>query len=389
MTAQGPHILLMANGILGWKTYSQQVAAVMASRADLRSAVHWRRPSGLSTAFVKRHDVSGRLLRWLRCQDPIHAYRGRLGADIRRQITEHAPEIVHFASHWPSGALLDMADAPPFTVSLDCTRANIERDFGFGIWTLPEMEREADLLRSAARIYPMSHWAADSLVGDYGIDPARIRIIPPAQNLTAFKPKRSHDGPPNIVFIGNDFVRKGGPRLVEWVQGPLAGRCHLHIVSADPMAMVRGPDITAHGRVPHADLIARLLPKMDMMCLPTELDMSPHVLVEAAAARLPVVASRLGGIADIVLNGRSGILADIDSDADFIAALTQLIEAPDLRRCMGEAAFRHARTAFDADTVYSQMIDEICAAASMQDAAIFAPYVPQGAGVLNASRQPG
>ena len=82
-------------------------------------------------------------------------------------------------------------------------------------------------------------------------------------------------------------------------------------------------------------------------------------------------------------------MADIDSDADFIAALTQLIEAPDLRRCMGEAAFRHARTAFDADTVYSQMIDEICAAASMQDAAIFAPYVPQGVGVLNASRQPG
>lgn len=359
-----PRVLFVANGILGWKTYSEQLRNVLSGRTDMQFTTYWRRPRGRSVVFVKRHDATGQLERLLRRRDPIRAYRGWLGRAIRDEVRRHAPDLVHFASHWPAGAMLGMRDPPPFTVSLDCTRANIEDDFHFGIWNRADLRAEAELLGRAQRLYPMSSWVADSLQRDFGIDETAIRIVPPAQDLRGFAPRVLHDGLPNLIFIGNDFQRKGGRKLVEWVRGPLAGLCHLHIVSAEPLAGLNGPGVTVHGRVEHRRLIADLLPRMDVMCLPTQLDMSPHVLVEAAAAGLPVVASRLGGIPDIVLEGRTGYLVDRHDDDGFVAALRKLIGSAGLRRALGMAALDHARQCFDAARLFNDMGDDIRALAS-------------------------
>lgn len=355
-----PRILFVANRILGWSTYSSQVAKVLDARDDVDSVTYWRRPSPVSTAFVKRHDLNGRLERVLRRVDPINAYRGWLGRGIRRMVRLHRPDIVHFASHWPAGAMLGMRNPPPFTLSLDSTRPNIEDDFHVGVWSPAALRIESGLLHRARRLYPMSSWVADSLRQDFGIAESAIHVVPPAQDLDGFLPKIAHDGLPNILFVGNDFHRKGGQRLVEWVNGPLAGRCHLHIVSGDPSARIGGPHVTCHGRLPHDALIGALMPKMDIACLPTQLDMAPNVLVEAAAAGLPAVTSRLGGIADIVLHGQTGFLAERHDDPAFIAALDELITSPQLRARMGRAAQAHASRKFDGGVVFNRMIDDIC-----------------------------
>ena len=120
-----------------------------------------------------------------------------------------------------------------------------------------------------------------------------------------------------------------------------------------------GDSVVHHGRVDHAELIGKLMPSMDIFCLPTRSDMSPHVLVEAAAAGLPTVASDLGGIPDLVLDGRSGFLVPHHDDAAFVARLRQLIAAPELRRAMGAAAREHALMSFDATRNYNAVIDDL------------------------------
>lgn len=360
-TLARPRILFFANGILGWKTYSHQLDAILQARDDIEVITRWRRPGRLATAIVKRHDAPGRLERLFRRVDPINAYRHWLGRDIRAAVRETAPDIVHFASHWPAAAMLTMLSPPPFTVALDATRRNMEADFGVDVWRAAELRAEADLLHRAERVFPMTEWVARSLRGDCRLPDDRITVVPPAQDLSRFVPPEAHGGIPNVIFIGNDFERKGGPRLVDWIRGPLAGSCHLHIVSADAGAVESDALVTVHGRVPHDRLIGELLPRMDVMCLPTELDMSPHVLVEAASAGIPAVATRSGGIPDLVIDGHTGLLITPGDDAGFIAALQRMIESAECRRQMGQAARIHARQRFDANIVLNAMIDEMLA----------------------------
>jgi glycosyltransferase involved in cell wall biosynthesis len=247
----------------------------------------------------------------------------------------------------------------PFSAVLDCTRFNMNEYLGRPAWTDRDLEREVAVLRRASRLYPMSNWTAASLVRDCGLPEQRIRVMPPSIDLTHFGESAPTGGRPKILFVGNDFVRKGGDRLHRWVTGPLAGTCEFHIVSEDPRSHLSGDHVVHHGRVEHAELIGRLMPSMDIFCLPTRSDMSPHVLVEAAAAGLPSVASALGGIPDLILEGRTGFIVPPSDDGAFVARLQELISSPELRHEMRSAAQRQASSRFDASRNYNDLIDDL------------------------------
>lgn len=355
-----PTILFVANPVLGWRTYSRRLITVLEQRRDLHSHVLWHAPDRLSRLLL-RHHGGGRPLG----MDTILAHQLWLGRTIRRDLRRVRPDLVHFAGHWPAGAIMSLPERAPFTLALDATRHGTDAEQPTPVWSARELTREAALCRAAAHLFPMSDWAACSLVADQGVDPARVSIAPPAVDLSLFRPPQAHDGLPNIIFIGNDFARKGGARLCAWVEGPLAGLCHLHIVSSDPAARVTGQHITAHGSVPQDRLFSEILPRMDILCLPSWLDMSPNVLAEAAAAGLPAVASRVGGIGELVRDGQTGFLAAADDDAGFIAALRQLLAAPELRAQMRAQALQHAATRLDARKVFGSVADRLAEIATV------------------------
>ncbi|WP_170125434.1 glycosyltransferase family 4 protein [Jannaschia seohaensis] len=353
----------MASEVLGWKTYAKRMRRALEARSDISHDIFSWQPPRLGTLAVKRHG-GGRLSRLLRPLDPIHAYRFHLGREIRAAIRRSRPDIVHVAAHWPAAAFASDPAALPYTLAFDCTRHGINALRQPPAWSDGDLVREAALFRGAAHLFPMSDWAGASLVAQCRVAPEAITISPPSVELSAFAPPRSHDGVPNIVFVGNDFARKGGRRLVEWVEGPLAGRCHLHIVSQDPAAQVTGRHITAHGPMAQEQLFQDLLPEMDIFCLPTALDMSPQVLAEAAAAGLPAVASDLGGIGELVRHEQTGLLVPPGEDGGFVDALDRLIADQEARARMGLAARRHAETVLNADLTYGAVVDRLVALAT-------------------------
>lgn len=350
-------LLFVLNPALGWKTYAKQLTRVLERRPEVSAHVMLLRPSPWRRT-LKHHDM-GWKDHLLRHVDPISAYDGWLGRSIRDEIRRLDPRAIHFAAHLPSAAAAFSGIPVPFSVALDCTRFNMNAHHGKAVWSDRELGREADLLGRAARLYPMSRWAAGSLEQDCGVPDQRIRVMPPSTDLGEFTAPVQAGGRPKILFIGNDFLRKGGDRLHRWVTGPLAGSCELHIVSQDPKARVEGENVVHHGRVDHAELMGRLMPRMDIFCLPTRSDMSPQVLTEAAAAGLPTVASDLGGIGDLVLHGRTGFVVPPSDDGAFVARLRELIASPDLRREMSAAARDHARSHLDASRNYDALIDDL------------------------------
>lgn len=88
------------------------------------------------------------------------------------------------------------------------------------------------------------------------------------------------------------------------------------------------------GYVPHA---ARLMQSWDVFVLPSIEEPFGLVCVEAMASELPVVASRVGGIPEIVKDGETGLLVPPADDEALAGALVRLAGDPELRRRLGKA----------------------------------------------------
>lgn len=105
----------------------------------------------------------------------------------------------------------------------------------------------------------------------------------------------------------------------------------------------------AAGHVQRIDYTAqpeRYMAAADIFCLPSYREGFGQVLVEAAAAGLPAVASRIYGITDAVVEGETGLLHPPGDVAAIQAALSQLVADAPRRAAMGERARRRALAEF-------------------------------------------
>ena len=85
------------------------------------------------------------------------------------------------------------------------------------------------------------------------------------------------------------------------------------------------------------------LPGYDAFCLPSLIEGLPMALIEAMGTGLPVIASAVGGVPEVVTDGESGMLVAPADPAALAAALRTLARDPDLRARMGESARRVVR----------------------------------------------
>lgn len=283
-------------------------------------------------------------------------------------------DVVHFLNPHYAWALTQIdgsarRGAVRLAVHTDCTSMLMVRELGWP-WAVenPVIKLERRIFAACDLAVAMSDWAAASMRNDYGVAPQRICIArgcAPPHRLAA-PPEPPARGPgevPRIIFVGNDWARKGGPMLLATHQRDFADRAQLHVVSNQARPDPAARNVVWHGTVPHDTLLNELMPSMDLMAMPTSNDMSPFAVLEAASAGLPVVSTRMGAIPEMVLDGQTGLLFERSDPAGFGHALDRLLGDPELRRRMGRAAGKHAARRFDPDANYMGLIDRLVALA--------------------------
>ncbi len=167
--------------------------------------------------------------------------------------------------------------------------------------------------------------AGAALRMELGLDPGDLV----AAMITVLRVGKGHEVAAGAVMR----LRDAHPRLRLLVvgDGPARAEIERALVPLGRMAVMTG----------HRDDVMAVLDATDVLIHPTRIDAFPTTLLEAMAAGVPVVATAVGGIPEIVEPGATGVLLDPPATAAALAtALDALLSDGEYRRCMGETALR-------------------------------------------------
>ena len=214
------------------------------------------------------------------------------------------------------------------------------------------VERAA--VRRAAAVVVLVPRTAELLRED-GVPEEKVHVLPSGFDPTLFERPTEDRFPgvphPRIGYVGRLAEQKRPDLLVE-AFGDLTAPASLVLVGDGPLrgrveaAVRRSPArdrITLRGFVPHAEVPA-VLRSLDLLVLPSIYEEMGSVLAEAMACGLPVVASDVGGIPDVVRDGETGILVPPGDVVALTKALDGVLGDDELRaRLSAEAALQARR----------------------------------------------
>jgi glycosyltransferase involved in cell wall biosynthesis len=232
------------------------------------------------------------------------------------------------------------------------------------------IQLEKQIYENATRIFLRSSNVLGSLVEDYGCPPDKTVLVYAGSNarVSPVKAKNSDYTQPNILFVGLDWKRKGGPDLVEAFRlvRQKIPTARLMIVGAKPDLQLPGCEV--FGKIPPEQL-DHYYQQASIFCLPTYREPFGVVFIEAMAAHLPIVATRLGAIPDFVEEGHNGFLVEPGDIQALAKALLQLLKKPELCRSFGERNFRLTQDRYSWEVVGNRIRKNIYEALGETDPA--------------------
>jgi glycosyltransferase involved in cell wall biosynthesis len=208
----------------------------------------------------------------------------------------------------------------------------------------PWIALERSVYANARCVFTRSQHVAEDVVRHYGIEPSRVSCVFAGSNVPIdddFRPRNNGYANRTVLFVGGDWERKGGPELARAFEQVLR-------VYPDARLIVAGarPDLTLRnctvlGHVTPEEL-TKLYAGASVFCVPTRLEPFGIVFIEAMMHRLPVIATRVGAVPEMVDDGVSGKLVQPGDAAALAAALTSLLGDAERCRSQGEAGYRRA-----------------------------------------------
>jgi glycosyltransferase involved in cell wall biosynthesis len=215
---------------------------------------------------------------------------------------------------------------------------------------------------AAERVVVPSSSVADVAGRWAGIAREKLVVIPNAVDAGSFSrsPVPAEDPRPYpIVFLGRLDPVKRVPDLLEAVR-LLDGLVHLHVygegrdrrpIVARIAKLGLGASVTLHGAV---SAPAEALRQAGLLVLPSEAEGFGLVLIEAMSAGVPVVATDVAGIRDVVKNGETGLLVPPGDPPALASAIRRVVEDPSLRESLVEEGSRYVRERFSWESVLAR-----------------------------------
>ena len=263
------------------------------------------------------HGVLGNLRRrpWLALFVPA------LLAGFVRAARRIDADLVH--AHWLPAGWVAARAGKPYVVQVWGTDVELAR-------RAPALAR--GVLQRARLVIAASNELADDA---RALGARDVRVIPSGVDLPARVGEEAH--PPEVLYAGRLSPEKGVLELVEATEG-----LNL-VVAGDGPLRARIPG--AQGFVPH-DELQGLYARAAVVACPSRREGFGVACLEAMAHGRPVVATAVGGLRDLVVDGETGLVVPPRDPGALRSALERLLGDPELRRRLGAAGRERARERF-------------------------------------------
>jgi glycosyltransferase involved in cell wall biosynthesis len=298
----------------------------------------------------------------------------RMPLRIRKVLGRLQPHVVHshLCAHYVFPSLIGLRRLPHITT------VHLPGDTKYERVVLPLMRLAfrcgvipVAVSRDVAEWVERTCGVADCALVPNGISLADYQCSLPARQ--AWRKEHGFRGEDVLfVCIARLEKQKNHAMLIEAFQkGPALATCtHLLIVgdgSERAHLQSRVRDCGLQGRIhflgQRSD-VPQILAAADVFVLASQNEGNPLSVMEAMAAGLPVVATAVGGIRELVANQQTGLLVTPGHDAGLAAAMLLLLQNLEMRRGMAVAAAQHAMRTFSAARMaqeYARLYERVAA----------------------------
>ena len=356
---QKTRVLFVNGGILGLQSFSKYITEAMACDTEVEA---------LHINLCQQMTLNERIVRRIMCAplwpDGLFGLRNLDFARLRREyhaglqarrrmrsFLARGIDVLHFHRTATAYASLGVMRRVPAIISMDCTQDIVIQSARSGLerWTYgANAAIDGRIFRAAAAIVSTSRWAAGCLRARYPDCDTPVHVMPPPVRLQFFDERwlderdlrAQPDYLPRVLFVGGDFVRKGGDDLLAaWRSAELYRSARLILVTGWPVdvSAVPGVQVIRHVESYSAEW-SDLWRAADIFVMPTRDEAFGTVFQEAAAAGLARIGTRLNAIPETIADGRSGMLIAPGDRAALALAMRTLIDSASLRRAFGAAA---------------------------------------------------
>jgi glycosyltransferase involved in cell wall biosynthesis len=220
------------------------------------------------------------------------------------------------------------------------------------------VEREG--YASCRKIVVMSKRSAAHIAQHYNVPQCKIHIVPPGANIPEHLLERLDNRPERrrqadkrtfiIGFIGLFPERKGLPTIAEAVR--LLRRAgydiRVHVIGRCPPEISERDGIVHFGRIDKRvdmDRFIEIVHSVDLGCMLSRAELAGIALLEFLRMGVPVIATDVGGIPDIVELGAGNLVPPNVSPGDLAQRLARLIDEPDQIAVLSQSAWRRRHNA--------------------------------------------
>ena len=235
---------------------------------------------------------------------------------------------------------------PAAALARVAVRIGSRRDLIIPGRTTAQMTAQRLAYHAAHRVVANSTAAAAQLRAE-GVSADRVTVIPNGIDLALFPSRARRDAPRRVVStVANLRPEKGHDVLLRAAATVLQRLpdVRFRIIGDGPTrpALI---DLASRLGIAssieflgHREDVAALLAETDVYAFPSRTEAFPNGLIEAMAAGLPVVTSAVGGMLELVEDGRNGLLVPPDDDSALASRIITLLTDAATARQLGEAA---------------------------------------------------
>lgn len=296
-----------------------------------------------AVAVPLRHklDLAGAARVWRHLDaDIVHTHDRRTGLLVRPQGRARGTKVVHTLHGMPEEIAVRVGrDDGPGPPGVSRTRL---------AWLMHGYLRiESLLTRLGAVVVPSE--AMRRFLAQHGIPQSRIHVIPSGVSAAAARTRTGGDSFVAATTTSLEYW-KGVDVLLEALAS-VRRPVRLEIFgdgsqrsSLESLARALGIDVSFQGFV---DGVRERLEDVDLFVLPSRAENFPIAVLEAMAVGLPVVATRVGGVPELVADEETGLLVEPGDAPQLAAAIERCAADPELRRVLGERGARRVAEQFD------------------------------------------